>query len=212
MNYTPEQLDEIYTSLPKVLQDALSSADIALKVEAIAKKYRLLLPQAAELSDETTRVLMGLSSIANFERNIASLMEISPVLAREISAEINEEVFKPVKSYLVDHTERAVSTPQTPNEEITEDRDELLKEIEQSEPVQNIVLPTPTPNIPEVVPEQEITIPTKPIINTAPVPQTPTGSFIEQKLSGPVTATQETKQVPMPPAQKYKVDPYREPI
>jgi hypothetical protein len=228
MEYSPEQLQKRYTELPQVLQEALSSTDVAQKVESIAKKYRLLIPQAGDLSDEIGLVLMGLSSPGSFSETIQRKLNINSVLAKEITEEINQSVFQKVRSYLIEHTER-----QNPEIKESEDREELLREIEQPHsPTQNVPpVPKPQPPVPPNLPgaaqEQEITIipgthPFTTIKLSSPSPVTPPtaaqpkpASFIDQKLAAPVNTVQEQKEIirtSVPSQPKYKVDPYREPL
>ncbi len=101
MKYTAEQIQNKFNSLPKSLQRAILSAQVEEKMIVIAKKHGLHFDQTDALIDESRLVMLGLKSSKNYVENIQKAVEISEQKAVEIAHDIDEQIFKEVKEYLM---------------------------------------------------------------------------------------------------------------
>lgn len=100
MDYTAEQITEKYNSLPKDVRSAIESAEVSKKVSALAQKYKLHIDMADELSDEVGLVMLGLTHPQDFMGNLKRRLEIPEDMARDLVADINEQIFSPIKESL----------------------------------------------------------------------------------------------------------------
>jgi len=100
MAYTQEQLQEAYRKLPKDIQDAIFSVDVAEAIKAIGEKYKLMIDKIGELADETGLVMLGFTHPSQFVSHLADRLEIDKTIAKEIAEEINLKVFSPIRENL----------------------------------------------------------------------------------------------------------------
>jgi hypothetical protein len=138
--YTTDQLNDIFDALPESLRDTISSVNTSNKIESIRKKHQLHLDQAGELGSEIGYVLLGITPIKEFIRNIERRLNISTDDAIRIAKDVNLEIFNTIREHLKEntvsqdhsHTESVDSTKQTADTEESDglNRDQILKEIE----------------------------------------------------------------------------------
>ncbi|MEX0918942.1 MAG: hypothetical protein WDZ85_03195 [Candidatus Paceibacterota bacterium] len=100
MDYTQEQLDEVFKKLPTDLKDAIVAVETADIIRQASVKHHLHVDQMGELAEETGLVMMGLTRPGQYIGNLARRLHISNDLAREIAKEIDEKIFRPVKDSL----------------------------------------------------------------------------------------------------------------
>lgn len=100
MNYTKEQLKQIFKSLPEDLQDAITSVESAQILSEIGKKFKLHLDQQSFLGDETGYVLLGVSDPMEFVSSLSIKLGIDRNTASQIVSEINEKIFVKIKESL----------------------------------------------------------------------------------------------------------------
>jgi hypothetical protein len=100
MDYTEEQIRNKFESLPKDVRAAMESTDIDSRVTELAKKYRLHIDKAEELSDETGLVMLGLTRPENYLKNIRRRLELPEDVAHLLVADVNEQIFKPIRESL----------------------------------------------------------------------------------------------------------------
>lgn len=100
MKYTNEQINTIYRSLPLDVREVIASVEYMDKVQAIGKKYKLMIDKTGTLSEETGFVLMGLTPSKDFAKNIRERLEVSEDVAVNIVKEINEQIFFAVRESL----------------------------------------------------------------------------------------------------------------
>ncbi len=143
MQYTQEQLEEKFKDLPDDLKDALVSVENADIIQGVGHKYKLHVDQMGELADETGLVMLGLTRPGQFMDNLTKRLHISTELAKNIVREIDDQIFKPVKTSLQkvrgfevegpapapDQTAPPASTTETEaNDKPTETKTDIFKE------------------------------------------------------------------------------------
>lgn len=238
MDYSPEQLEAAYNALPPDLRSAMDSVEISEKITEIGKKQALHIDQLEELANETSLVMLGLVSPAEYPSRLEKALAIPYEQAVAITAAINTEVMSAIRESLKklhvnwEKTDLPAASEAAPAETI--DRDALLKEIETSSPV---VPPSPAP-APTAVPSFAVSVVSVPSSTPSPVamntpitpvtpvnlpvgapalpietpPPAPSG-FAAVKLTGaaeapPAKTVEKSESI----AAIKKTDPYREPI
>ncbi len=230
---------EKFTELPKTIQTAIVNSNWLMKVRVISSRNGLLLDQAANIENIVFSTMLGFFHPDQVLKNIIDAGIKQPV-AEKIIKEIDEQIFAPIKTDLVntynkfeqEDTEEGdnsldilagASAKPIVNEihdDLPENREALLKEIEDADEVstlptvevQSHELGNPMPTeINPLKPEPTLEIETK----------TTTPATISATVS--TTAPTTSAQKPNPFAQKLtetvsnqpqsvKIDPYREPI
>ena len=211
MAYTQEELRERYLKLPKQLQDALFSVDSAEAIRQIGEKHKLMIDKIGLLADETGYVMLGLTHPKDFISRIVERLGVDQKTSRELAEEINEKIFSPVREHLKklhglgEEIEKPeIEKPKSENltEDLTKEKEETLKAIENEVPpiLRGVANPEPPMPIPPPLP-------------SPPLPATPPTSAFEVKTQENILRTPAvTSQIKPTPSHKYPVaDPYREP-
>ncbi|MBP9715004.1 MAG: hypothetical protein KBD52_00740 [Candidatus Pacebacteria bacterium] len=203
---TIKVLKERFEALPKSIQDMIMSTNYEETLLKIGQNNKLNVAQLAVLEKETTMVMMGLTDPEDFEEDLTRELGVSKELGFVIVAEINEEIFKDIRSLLKIMTTGEDAQPAVEKKEVVINKDEeVLKSagIEITSNQENKQIPTASSPVIE-----------KPK-NTMP-------SIMAQKLGGsfklPATDTkhEETNTPKVNPIGTVakntipKVDPYRE--
>jgi restriction endonuclease len=100
MEYDYKILEARMKSLPKDLQLAMASVDVANAIQDIADKNDLMLDQASDLTDEVGYVMMGLSSADKFVDTLVKKLGVKREVAIKIATEVNTEIFDSIRSSL----------------------------------------------------------------------------------------------------------------
>ena len=211
MQHSQEQLREKFKTLPKQVQRAIVSANTEERMLEISKKHNLHIDQTSELLAETGLVMFGLSPTSDYVKNLQRKLQISNDKATQISQDINEQVFKEIKSVLVEAEKIGEPTGEqtllSPEEEgdTPPSRESILGEIEDDpeEPVELNGEPSP---LSELAGEE---IPKEPVeLNTPPK------DIMEEKLGGEfsVQSTEQEVGKKEVSAPEKKFDPYREAV
>lgn len=100
MNTVEGILKEYLPKLPQKLREAILSVDFRKNIEVVGKKNSLHINQVGLLENETVLVLLGLESGNDYARNIRRELQITEDRAREITKQINELIFIPVRESL----------------------------------------------------------------------------------------------------------------
>ena len=129
MEYTSDQLNEIFEKLPEALKDAIVSVDNAKTISEIGRKYGLHIDQTGEMAEEVGSVLLGLAHPTELVNNLTRRLGIERVIASQVAAEINEEIFLKIREYLKSEPEIGVVRSQ-PQGVFAPVRDALLAAIE----------------------------------------------------------------------------------
>ncbi len=173
--------------LPEDLKDAIFGVDTAEAVEAVAKKYGLLIDKMGALADETGLVMLGLTHPKDFIAHLAERLGTDRLTARNIAEDINSQIFQKIRESLKKIHGIEESAPLSEGVEgikpppASPPRAELKPlEIKPGPSITPVKPPTPAA-WPEVL--QKIQPPEKP---AAPAPQAMRGSEI--KPLGPTPA------------------------
>ncbi len=219
MNLNNPDIKEYLEKLPPAVQKSIKSSEWKQKILDIGNKYSLQPDQIDNLEVEALLVAIGVESDEEMILNIERELDISEVLAEQLTEDVNQRVYKWIYKQL--------SSEPTLQEKVPEPN------IPEKEPEHANTLDVPPANLPGEVIEDEIKVkpvaiqdqvkdffapgptivsetagapfvPSSPIHPIEapieePVPQKPQ-SFIAQKLAQPTAP------------QKYSADPYREPI
>ena len=196
--YTPEEIQAKFDSLPKMIQDAITSTNVNMQIEAIGKKYDLKIDQIGELVDQVGLVMIDheiFASIRDYmedslkareEDNLRKMNDISAIeQAGDFSIEKNGFGHIDDSGHDI-----GAEQEQVPDAQPKPNKEETLSEIEN---------PTPTPSIPM---NRPLTTKTEPLI--------------DQLLSQPMAQTEQksvedkTLRPPAPPQNPKSADLYRE--
>ncbi len=98
-----QQIEDAFTNLPQVLQDAVTDADVQAKLRALADVHKLHLDKWTILEDEIMKGLLGITNIDELAQNIQEKVGLSSQQATEISNSVVKIVLIPIQDKL--HTE-----------------------------------------------------------------------------------------------------------
>jgi len=100
MPYTKEQLDKMFSDLPDDVKEAMTSVDTRDVLNEIKEKYKLHIDQVGQLSAEIALLMVGAASPQRFISNLEILMKIPKETAATIASEVNEKIFRTVRTSL----------------------------------------------------------------------------------------------------------------
>lgn len=126
--YTQEELVNRYEKLPQALKDAIFSEVNAEKMYALGKRNGLTIDQIGVVTSETGYVILGIAHPRDFIRNLKQKLNIDQERVEQIAADINREIFRPIREYLKDlykvvdleisevpsETEKVIISPKVP--------------------------------------------------------------------------------------------------
>lgn len=127
-----EILAEHFNTLPKVVQNAITSSNVEEKMQIVAKKHNLHLDQWIPLENEVMMTLLGIQPIDKLAANIAQETNIPMEMAETIAQDASEIIFEPIRKEL----ERELEHPNAEPQEITPEekhRQEMLAEAHEAE-------------------------------------------------------------------------------
>ncbi len=140
MEYTTQQLEEKYRALPEDLREAMIGVETAKAVGNIGQKHNLHIDQIGDLADEIGLTMLGLTKSDEFVTHVKNRLRIDQNTAEQISHEVNEQIFLPIRESLqkLHEAKEAVGGVETiPSQAIPPqsadelpDKDKLLDEIE----------------------------------------------------------------------------------
>jgi hypothetical protein len=102
------KMKERFKQLPKVVQDAITSADVEKRMRSLADTQKLHIDQWEALENEVMLALLGFQPIADLQKNIKSEVGIDDQTAKSLTEEISKIVFEPIRQELereLDHPE-----------------------------------------------------------------------------------------------------------
>lgn len=105
------QLQARLKELPKVIQDAILSADVEQHLRDLATSHKLHLDQWQILEDEVMLTLLGFQQPEELEGNIAKEIGLPPEEARGLALDINHIVFEPIRKKLEQELEHPDAVP-----------------------------------------------------------------------------------------------------
>lgn len=83
--------------IQKQLVEISRTPEMYRKMEAIGARYDLFLDMQDELSAEIQNVIRGYRSARDFVKNIQNTLEINSITANKIAADVNTEIFIPLR-------------------------------------------------------------------------------------------------------------------
>ncbi len=95
-----EKLAERFAQLPKVVQDAITSADIEKHLRALADTHKLHLDQWEKLENEVMLALLGFQRSEDLQKNIESEVGVDAATAALLATSISTVVFGPIRQEL----------------------------------------------------------------------------------------------------------------
>ena len=109
-----EQLGEQFKQLPKVVQDAITSADIQKRMRDLADTHKLHIDQWQLLENEVMLALLGLQPTEDLAKNIKNEVGTSDEIAKLLAADISKIVFEPIRAELEQQLEHQDDKPTSP--------------------------------------------------------------------------------------------------
>ena len=113
-DYTNEQLLEMYHKLPKDVQEAILSVDTSEAIREIGEKHKLMIDKMGDLADETGLVMLGLTHPSQYVSHLIERLGINQETAQEITEEINNKIFFPIRESLRKIQEEREATAERP--------------------------------------------------------------------------------------------------
>ena len=98
--YEKEQLWKRYKNLPKNLQEAVFSEDIAIIIYKLCKKNNVEELLMSKIAKQVGHIFLGMLSPDILEEKLISELQIEKGKAKKISSEINQFILLPLKTDL----------------------------------------------------------------------------------------------------------------
>ncbi len=95
-----KMLAERLASLPKPVQDAITSADVENEMRALAELHKLHVDQWEALENSVLFTLLGFEKVEDLEKNIRDRVGVDAADARALAADISRIVFEPIRGEL----------------------------------------------------------------------------------------------------------------
>jgi len=102
-----QQIAEQFKRLPKVVQDAITSADVQKHMRELADMHKLHLDQWQLLENEVMLALLGFQPTEDLAKNIKNEVGVPDDIASALAADISKVVFEPIRGEL----ERELESP-----------------------------------------------------------------------------------------------------
>ena len=197
-----KKLQERLSQLPKVVSDAIASADVEQHLRDLANIYKLHLDQWEKLENEMVLALLGFQRIDKLQENIKNEVQVDDATATALAADISRVVFEPIREEL----ERTLEHPEAKEKEMSDvevARENILAEHKATSAGQR-VLEEDVPSL-QSSPAMRQTSPTS--IRPATPPPAPPTTRAER---GPTSGAYKSGE-PSVARKSVEDDPYREP-
>jgi hypothetical protein len=109
------ELKEAFAALPKIVQNAITSADVEKQMRAVSDNYKLHLDQWGKLENEVMLTLLGLQDAGDLASNIQNEIGVTAEQAASLAADINKIIFAPIRAEL----ERGLEHPEAKEKEVS---------------------------------------------------------------------------------------------
>ncbi|HVU75474.1 MAG TPA: hypothetical protein VHD38_01380 [Candidatus Paceibacterota bacterium] len=186
-----KKLGERFDQLPKIVQDAITSADVEKHLRELAEHHKLHLDQWEKLENEVMLALLGFQQVESLRGNIQKEVGVDEATANALAEDISTIVFAPI-------------------------RQELERELGEQDTVaahQTAPVPVPTAATP-VAPASTVSITTPQAVPQAPrepvAPATPTPTPVEGKVERAPLSTNYMASQASHERKTIEGDPYRE--
>ncbi len=143
---TQQELQQLIATrlkeLPKVLQDAITSADVEKHLRELADTNKLHLDQWELLENDVTLTLLGFQEPQDLAANLKEDLEIDDELAAALAENVSHIVFEPIRAEL----EKGLEDPATQAEVIGGIDETMREHVMAEQPVaSNVVIPATPP-------------------------------------------------------------------
>ncbi|MBP9757971.1 MAG: hypothetical protein KBD06_05200 [Candidatus Pacebacteria bacterium] len=101
------QFAERFASLPKVVQDAITSADVQKHMRDLAQSHKLHVDEWQVLENNVMLTLLGFQPVAEMATHLEKSLNITAEVAADLAQSISDIVFKPIRSEM----EQSLSHP-----------------------------------------------------------------------------------------------------
>src|SRR3989338_2445009 len=95
-----ELVKERFAKLPKVVQAAITSADVQKRLRELADTHKLHLDQWEALENEVQYTLLGIQPSEDLVANLKSEVGVAEEVAQALAADISKIVFEPIRQEL----------------------------------------------------------------------------------------------------------------
>lgn len=192
-----EAIKERFAQLPKVVREAITSADISKRLRELADTHKLHIDQWESLENEVQMTLLGIQPSDELAANIKKEVGVRDEVAESLAADISRVVFEPIRQELERQLEHpdAVAATTTGVEDM---RTQILADESSVAATPTITPVTPTSIIPATP------APT-PVIPATPPPPPPI-----EKVERAPTSPSYAPAVPSHERKTIDGDPYRE--
>jgi hypothetical protein len=103
---TKKIIEERFKSLPEKIQVAITESNWDDQIRLISQNNNLRVDQSSALETETFLTMLGLTNPNEYKENIQKELEIGGGLADTITKEVNDRIFREIKSFIVEVDER----------------------------------------------------------------------------------------------------------
>ena len=110
-----DELRARFSSLPKVVQNAITSSDVQNNLRALANTYKLHLDQWDTLENTVILGLLGFVPIADLAYHISTKVGMPREKAEELAGTISKIVFEPIRQEL----ERQLEHPEAQTKQVS---------------------------------------------------------------------------------------------
>lgn len=118
------EIQKRFKALPKVVQNAITSADVQKELRALADTNKLHIDQWQLLENEVMLTLLGFQPTEELAHHLKADLDVSAEMAASLAADISKIVFEPIRAELErelaqpgaqgDETNPAPATPAAP--------------------------------------------------------------------------------------------------
>ncbi len=108
-------IQERFKLLPKVVQDAITSADVAQHLRELANVHKLHLDQWETLENQVMLTLLGVENSEDLQKNVEGEVKVDTETAKALTADISRLVFEPIRQEL----ERELDHPEAQAEKVS---------------------------------------------------------------------------------------------
>lgn len=178
-------IKEAFDNLPKVVQDVLTSSDLSVKLQGMAKKHNLHLDKWSLLENEIALALLGITDPKDLSVNVEKNVGVSATDAQQITNDAVEMIFEPIRFELEKAVakktgEEGVTIPVEQKQALASAGTQIPASIEEAQPktLEAIIAKRAQDVAPEKITQAQVTAfsaapPETPIETTAQAPLAP---------------------------------------
>lgn len=195
-------LQERFASLPKVVQDAITSADVQKHMRDLAEGHKLHVDQWQVLENNVMLTLLGFQPVAELTLHLQKDLGITEEVAVELATSISEFVFTPIRGEM----ERSLSHPSAVAETISDVDAVRVQELDAANTAEDsapVEMPPESPVTPAITPA--VVTPAAPaVVPGTPPPPPPEGKAVRAQVAPSYAES------PSHERKTIQGDPYRE--